>query len=81
MLLFFLSAASPLPLAFWGVNVTILLIKMNLSEIEEMISKVESFHHQPYLWDLLYSLPWLQTESLQEHGVEYLSMFLKTIQK
>ncbi|XP_062980238.1 ATP-binding cassette sub-family A member 13 [Elgaria multicarinata webbii] len=54
---------------------------MNLNETEEMISKVESLHHQPYFWDLLYSLPWLQTGSFpQEHGVEYLSKLLRTIQ-
>ncbi|XP_066485290.1 ATP-binding cassette sub-family A member 13 [Tiliqua scincoides] len=53
---------------------------MNLNETEAMISQVESFHHQPYVWDLLYSLPWLETGSLQEHGIEYLSKFLTTIQ-
>ncbi|XP_054847700.1 ATP-binding cassette sub-family A member 13 [Eublepharis macularius] len=55
---------------------------MNLSETEKMISTVEHFYNQPYFWDLLYSLPWLQTSHLsQEHGIEYLSELLHTIQK
>ncbi|KAL8165746.1 UNVERIFIED_CONTAM: hypothetical protein K2H54_054513 [Gekko kuhli] len=54
---------------------------MNLNETEKMISTVEHFHNQPYFWDLLYSLPWLQKGRLsQERGIQYLSDLLHTIQ-
>ncbi|XP_060103717.1 ATP-binding cassette sub-family A member 13 [Heteronotia binoei] len=54
---------------------------MNLNETEQMISTVEHFHNQPYFWDLLYSLPWLQRGSLsQERGIEYLAKLLRTVQ-
>ncbi|XP_015281294.1 PREDICTED: ATP-binding cassette sub-family A member 13, partial [Gekko japonicus] len=54
---------------------------MNLNETEKMISTMEHFHNQPYFWDLLYSLPWLQKGSLsQGHRIEYLSNLLHTIQ-
>ncbi|KAL8165743.1 UNVERIFIED_CONTAM: hypothetical protein K2H54_054478 [Gekko kuhli] len=54
---------------------------MNLNETEKMISTVEHFHNQPYFWDQLYSLPWLQKGRLsRERGIPYLSDLLHTIQ-
>uniref|UniRef100_A0A674JFQ8 ABC transporter domain-containing protein n=1 Tax=Terrapene triunguis TaxID=2587831 RepID=A0A674JFQ8_9SAUR len=45
-----------------------------------MCLPVESLHNQPYFWDFLRSLPWLQASSLyKEGGIRATAQFLQTI--
>ncbi|XP_071594787.1 ATP-binding cassette sub-family A member 13 [Heliangelus exortis] len=55
--------------------------QMDLNEVEEMISRAESLYKQPYFWNLLHSLPHLESNSLySEDGLAAVAQFLKVIQ-
>ncbi|KFO98971.1 ATP-binding cassette sub-family A member 13, partial [Calypte anna] len=55
--------------------------KMDLNEVEEMISRAESLYKQPYFWNLLHSLPHLESNSFySEDGLAAVAQFLKVIQ-
>ncbi|KAH1177253.1 hypothetical protein KIL84_010955, partial [Mauremys mutica] len=57
-----------------------IFLTMDWNETEEMISVVESVQNQPYFWDFLRSLPWLQESSLyKEGGTHATAQFLQTI--
>ncbi|KFR04978.1 ATP-binding cassette sub-family A member 13, partial [Nipponia nippon] len=56
-------------------------IKMDLNEVEEMISRAENLYKQPYLWNLLHSLPHLELNSFYtEDELAAVAWFLKVIQ-
>ncbi|NXH77571.1 ABCAD protein, partial [Hydrobates tethys] len=56
-------------------------IKMDLNEVEEIISRVENLYKQPYFWNLLRSLPHLEWNSFYtEDGLAAVAQFLKVIQ-
>ncbi|NXC71811.1 ABCAD protein, partial [Anhinga anhinga] len=56
-------------------------IKMDLNEVEELISRAENLYKQPYFWDLLHSLPRLELNSFYtEDGLAAVAQFLKVIQ-
>ncbi|NXW92583.1 ABCAD protein, partial [Alopecoenas beccarii] len=58
-----------------------LCIKMDLNEVEEMISRAENLYKQPYFWNLLHSLPHLELNSFYtEVGLAAVAQFLKVIQ-
>ncbi|NXN53354.1 ABCAD protein, partial [Rynchops niger] len=58
-----------------------LCIKMDLNEVEEMISRAENLYKQPYFWNLLHSLPHLESNSFYtEDGLAAIAQFLKVIQ-
>lgn len=55
---------------------------MNLNEVEEMISRAENLYKQPYFWNLLHSLPYLESNIFYtEDGLAAIARFLKVIQK
>ncbi|KAJ1200504.1 hypothetical protein NDU88_004328 [Pleurodeles waltl] len=60
-----------------------LLTTVDLNKTEEMISELESLHNQPYIWDLLLSLPLLagniQKDGFLNTGFQGLSQLLQTI--
>ncbi|PKU47979.1 atp-binding cassette sub-family a member 13 [Limosa lapponica baueri] len=59
----------------------LLRIKMDLNEVEEIISKAENLYKQPYFWNLLHSLPHLELNSFYtEDGLAAIAQFLKVIQ-
>ncbi|TFK08948.1 stanniocalcin-1 [Platysternon megacephalum] len=65
---------------FSGSTNSSIFLMMDWNETEEMISVVESLHNQPYFWDFLRSLPWLQASSLyKEGGIRATAQFLQTI--
>ncbi|XP_026509884.1 ATP-binding cassette sub-family A member 13-like [Terrapene carolina triunguis] len=65
---------------FSGSTNSSIFLTMDWNETEEMISVVESLHNQPYFWDFLRSLPWLQASSLyKEGGIRATAQFLQTI--
>ncbi|NXG52214.1 ABCAD protein, partial [Psilopogon haemacephalus] len=52
--------------------------KMDLSEVEEMISRVENLYQQPFFWSLLRSLPHLEWKSFYaEDELVAIAQFLK----
>ncbi|KAM6375906.1 ATP-binding cassette sub-family A member 13 [Alca torda] len=56
-------------------------LEMDLNEVEEMISRAESLYKQPYFWNLLHSLPHLESNSFYtEDGLAAIAQFLKVIQ-
>ncbi|KFP81960.1 ATP-binding cassette sub-family A member 13, partial [Apaloderma vittatum] len=56
-------------------------IKMDLNEVEEMITKAENLYKQPYFWNLLHSLPHLESYSFHtEDELAAIAQFLKVIQ-
>ncbi|KFZ67163.1 ATP-binding cassette sub-family A member 13, partial [Podiceps cristatus] len=58
-----------------------LRIKMDLNEVEEMISRAENLYKQPHFWNLLHSLPHLEFNSFYtEDGLAAIAQFLKFIQ-
>ncbi|KFZ47903.1 ATP-binding cassette sub-family A member 13, partial [Antrostomus carolinensis] len=58
-----------------------LSIKMDLNEAEEMISRAENLYKQPYFWNLLHSLPHLESNSFYtEDWLAAIAQFLKVIQ-
>ncbi|NWX02319.1 ABCAD protein, partial [Caloenas nicobarica] len=58
-----------------------LCIKMDLNEVEEIISRAEILYKQPYFWNLLHSLPHLELNSFYtEDGLAVIAQFLKDIQ-
>ncbi|NWQ97025.1 ABCAD protein, partial [Burhinus bistriatus] len=62
-------------------SVCFLCIKMNLNEVEEMISRAENLYKQPYFWNLLHSLPRLELNSFYtEDGLAAVAQFLEVIQ-
>ncbi|KFW06264.1 ATP-binding cassette sub-family A member 13, partial [Eurypyga helias] len=68
----------------WGENskFSVLMcfpyIKMDLNEAEEMISRAENLYKQPYFWNLLHSLPHLESNSFSaEDGLAAVAQFLK----
>ncbi|NWU66228.1 ABCAD protein, partial [Pterocles burchelli] len=66
---------------FSGKLMYFLHIKMDLNEVEEVISRAENLYKQPYVWNLLHSLPHLESNSFYtEDGVAALAQFLKVIQ-
>ncbi|XP_019327449.1 PREDICTED: ATP-binding cassette sub-family A member 13 [Aptenodytes forsteri] len=57
------------------------LSQMDLNEVEEMISRAENLYKQPYFWNLLHSLPRLESNSFYtEDGLGAIAQFLKVIQ-
>ncbi|CAM2105874.1 unnamed protein product [Caretta caretta] len=65
---------------FAGSTNSSIFLTMDWNETEGMISVVESLHNQPYFWDFLHSLPWLQASSLyKEGGIGATAQFLQTI--
>ncbi|NXG61720.1 ABCAD protein, partial [Hemiprocne comata] len=55
--------------------------KMDLNEVEEIISRAENLYKQPYFWNLLHSIPHLESNSFYtEDGLAALAEFLKVIQ-
>ncbi|NWS69254.1 ABCAD protein, partial [Crotophaga sulcirostris] len=58
-----------------------LCMKMDLNEVEEIISRAENLYKQPYFWNLLHSLPHLELNSFYtEDGLATIAQFLKVIQ-
>ncbi|KFP61475.1 ATP-binding cassette sub-family A member 13, partial [Cariama cristata] len=56
-------------------------IKMDLNEVEEVISRAENLYKQPYFWNLLHSLPHLELDSFYtEDELAAVAHFLKVIQ-
>uniref|UniRef100_A0A8C4UHQ6 ATP binding cassette subfamily A member 13 n=1 Tax=Falco tinnunculus TaxID=100819 RepID=A0A8C4UHQ6_FALTI len=56
-------------------------IKMDLNEVEEMISRAESLYKQPYFWNFLHSLPYLELDNFYtEDELAAVAQFLKVIQ-
>ncbi|XP_068041307.1 ATP-binding cassette sub-family A member 13 [Anomalospiza imberbis] len=61
-------------------NITTFLT-MDLNEAEKIISRAENLYKQPYLWNLLHSLPHLQLNSFYtEDELATISQFLEVIQ-
>ncbi|NXI49639.1 ABCAD protein, partial [Chloroceryle aenea] len=61
--------------------VCFLHIKMDLNEVEEMISTAENLYKQPCFWNLLHSLPHLEMNSFYtEDNLAALAQFLEVIQ-
>ncbi|KFV72039.1 ATP-binding cassette sub-family A member 13, partial [Dryobates pubescens] len=59
----------------------VLFTKMDLNEVEEIISRAESLYKQPYLWSLLRSLPHLELSSFYtEDELVAIAQFLKVIE-
>ncbi|OXB69677.1 UNVERIFIED_CONTAM: hypothetical protein H355_010732 [Colinus virginianus] len=55
-------------------------IKMDLNEAEEIISKVENLYKQPSFWNLLHSLPRLESKNFYtEDGLAAIAQFLEVI--
>lgn len=57
-------------------------IKMDLNEVEEMISRAEDLYKQPHFWNLLHSLPLLSLNSFYaDDELAAIAQFLKVTQK
>ncbi|NXS55099.1 ABCAD protein, partial [Brachypteracias leptosomus] len=55
--------------------------KMDLNEVEEMISRAENLHKQPYFWNLLHSLPHVESNSFYtEDELAVIAQFLEVTQ-
>ncbi|NXL89076.1 ABCAD protein, partial [Alectura lathami] len=55
-------------------------IKMDLNEAEEIISKVENLYKQESFWNLLHSLPHLESKNFyMEDGLAAVAQFLEVI--
>ncbi|NXR23423.1 ABCAD protein, partial [Cinclus mexicanus] len=55
--------------------------KMDLNEAEKIISRAENLYKQPYLWNLLHSIPHLEQDSFYtEDEIATITEFLKVIQ-
>ncbi|NXW55709.1 ABCAD protein, partial [Eurystomus gularis] len=55
--------------------------KMDLNEAEEIISKAENLYKQPDFWNILHSLPHLESNSFYtEDELAVIAQFLKVIQ-
>ncbi|NXX42303.1 ABCAD protein, partial [Tricholaema leucomelas] len=55
--------------------------KMDLNEVEEMISRAENLYKQPYFWSLLRSLPHLELNSFYaEDELVSIDQFLEVIE-
>ncbi|NWH28658.1 ABCAD protein, partial [Grus americana] len=66
---------------FSGKLMCFLHIKMDLNEVEEIISRAENLYKQPYFWNLLHSLPRLELNSFYtEDGFDAMAQFLEIIQ-
>ncbi|NXV72970.1 ABCAD protein, partial [Atlantisia rogersi] len=64
-----------------GKLMCFLHIKMDLNEVEEMISRAEHLYKQPHFWNLLHSLPHLESNIFYtEDGFNAMEQFLKVIQ-
>ncbi|NXI66797.1 ABCAD protein, partial [Anseranas semipalmata] len=56
------------------------LVKMELNEAEEMISRVEDLYNQPSFWNLLHSVPHLESNNFyMEDGLAAIAQFLELI--
>ncbi|NXM84978.1 ABCAD protein, partial [Oenanthe oenanthe] len=56
-------------------------LKMDLNEAEKIISRAENLYKQPYIWNLLHSLPHLELNSFYtEDELATITQFLKVIQ-
>ncbi|NXB45665.1 ABCAD protein, partial [Leucopsar rothschildi] len=56
-------------------------LKMDLNEAEKVISRAENLYKQPYIWNLLHSLPHLELNSFYtEDELATITYFLKVIQ-
>ncbi|NXG69084.1 ABCAD protein, partial [Baryphthengus martii] len=66
---------------FLLMGMCFLHIKTDLNEVEEIISTAENLYKQPYIWNLLHSLPHLELKSFYtEDELAALAQFLKVIQ-
>ncbi|NXC42709.1 ABCAD protein, partial [Penelope pileata] len=55
-------------------------IKMDLNEAEEIIAKVENLYKQPSFWNLLHSLPHLESKNFYtKDGLAAIAQFLEVI--
>ncbi|NXX94769.1 ABCAD protein, partial [Centropus bengalensis] len=55
-------------------------IKMDLNEVEEMISRAENLYKQPHFWNFLHSLPHLELNSFYtDDGLAAVAELLKFI--
>lgn len=51
---------------------------MDLNKTEDVISKLESLHQQPHIWDFLHSLPRLHTTNAHlEDSIDAMAHFLQ----
>ncbi|NXK51900.1 ABCAD protein, partial [Chauna torquata] len=65
---------------FLGKLMCFLHIKTDLNEAEEMISRVENLYKQPSFWNLLHSLPRLESNNFyREDGLAAIAQFLEVI--
>ncbi|NXH53942.1 ABCAD protein, partial [Rhabdornis inornatus] len=56
-------------------------LKMDLNEAEKIISRAENLYKQPYIWNLLHSLPHLELNGFYtEDELATITQFLKVIQ-
>ncbi|NXF38295.1 ABCAD protein, partial [Nyctibius bracteatus] len=66
---------------FSGKLMCFLHVKMDLNEVEEMISRAENLYKQPHFWNLLRLLPRLELNSIDiEEEFATLAHFLKVTQ-
>ncbi|XP_064909492.1 ATP-binding cassette sub-family A member 13 [Columba livia] len=66
---------------FSGLHNITAFLTMDLNEVEEIISRAENLYEQPYLWNILHSLPHLELNSFYtEDGLAAIAQFLKVIQ-
>ncbi|XP_072184193.1 ATP-binding cassette sub-family A member 13 [Excalfactoria chinensis] len=65
---------------FSGLHNSTAFLTMDLNEAEEIISKIESLYKQPSFWNLLHSLPRLESKNLYtEDGLAAIAQFLEVI--
>ncbi|XP_040443957.1 ATP-binding cassette sub-family A member 13 isoform X2 [Falco naumanni] len=66
---------------FSGLHNITTSLTMDLNEVEEMISRAESLYKQPYFWNFLHSLPYLELDNFYtEDELAAVAQFLKVIQ-
>ncbi|XP_048796564.1 ATP-binding cassette sub-family A member 13 [Lagopus muta] len=65
---------------FSGLHNGTTFLTMDLNEAEEIISKIENLYKQPSFWNLLHSLPRLESKNLySEDGLAAIAQFLEVI--
>ncbi|NXU47137.1 ABCAD protein, partial [Turnix velox] len=64
-----------------GKLMCFLHLKMDLNEVEEIISRAENLYKEPSFWNLLHSLPHLELNSFYtEDGLSTAAQFVRAIQ-
>ncbi|XP_032298475.1 ATP-binding cassette sub-family A member 13 [Coturnix japonica] len=65
---------------FSGLHNSTAFLTMDLNEAEEIISKIENLYKQPSFWNLLHSLPRLESKNVYtEDGLAAIAQFLEII--